>query len=118
MTAILLVDDDQELMEMLKAYLEREDLQVTVAYEGKGGVAEALTGRHDLLVLDVMMPGMNGLEALRVLRQQSEIPVIMLTARGATLTGWWGWSLAPMTTCLSPARRVNCWRASTQYYVV
>ena len=82
MTAILLVDDDAELAEMLKAYLEREGFAVGTEPDGERGVAAALSGRFELVVLDVMMPGMGGVEALRAIRLKSEVPVIMLTARG------------------------------------
>ncbi len=82
MTAILLVDDDGELAEMIKAYLEREGLVVGVVPDGERGVVAALSGRFELVVLDVMMPGMGGLAALRAIRQKSEVPIIMLTAQG------------------------------------
>ena len=82
MTKILLVDDDVELVGMLKEYLEQEGYQVTTAHDGEQGVAEALSGHHALAVLDVMMPRMNGVEALRQIRMKSGMPVLMLTAKG------------------------------------
>ena len=82
MTAILLVDDDAELAEMIKAYLEREGFGVGTVPDGERGVVAALSGRFELVVLDVMMPGMGGLETLRAIRQKREVPIIMLTARG------------------------------------
>ena len=82
MTRILLVDDDVELVGLLREYLETEGLSVGTAHDGLKGAQEALGGHYDLAVLDVMMPGMNGIETLRRIRQESRIPVIMLTARG------------------------------------
>ncbi|MDY0012528.1 MAG: response regulator transcription factor [Rhodocyclaceae bacterium] len=82
MTGVLLVDDDVELAALLREYLEQEGFVVTVAHDGEAGVTEALTGRHAIAVLDVMMPRMNGVEALRRIRAASNLPVLMLTAKG------------------------------------
>ena len=79
---ILLIDDDVELLDMLKTYLEREEFAVTTTNVAATGVAEAVSGDHDLVVLDVMMPHMSGIEALRRTRMISLIPVLMLTAKG------------------------------------
>jgi two-component system OmpR family response regulator/two-component system response regulator CpxR len=79
---VLLVDDDVELIELLRAYLEREGFAVDAAHDGTAGVAAALSARHDIVVLDVMMPGISGVTALARIRDESSIPVIMLTARG------------------------------------
>ena len=82
MTHVLLIDDDVELVGMFAEYLEQEGFQVTVVHNGEDGVRETLTGRHAIAILDVMMPGMSGIEALRQIRAASRIPVLMLTARG------------------------------------
>ncbi len=82
MARVLLVDDDIELTGMLAEYLGHEGFTVDVAHDGESGVAAALTGEHAIIVLDVMMPRLNGIEALRRIRQTSEVPVLMLTARG------------------------------------
>ena len=83
MTRVLLVDDDVELGEMLTEYLEREDFGATAVPDGEAGVRRALSGEYDIVVLDVMMPRLNGIEALRRIRaQDSRIPVLMLTAKG------------------------------------
>lgn len=79
---ILLVDDDSELADLLKTYLEREGYRVTAACDGERGIAEALSGQYSLAVLDVMMSGVNGIEVLREIRSHSQMPVLMLTARG------------------------------------
>jgi two-component system, OmpR family, response regulator len=79
---VLLVDDDVELVELLRDYLEREGFAVAVAHDGAAGVAAVLSGSNDIVVLDVMMPGMSGIQALAQIRATSAVPVIMLTARG------------------------------------
>jgi two-component system, OmpR family, response regulator len=79
---ILLIDDDVDLLEMLTIYLEREGFSVTATDVAATGVAAALSTVHDLAVLDVMMPHMSGIEALRRIRLSSRIPVLMLTAKG------------------------------------
>jgi len=82
MIKVLLVDDDIELVALLKEYLEQEGFDATGVHDGESGVAEALTGRYAITVLDVMMPRVNGVEALRRIRMKSNMPVLMLTARG------------------------------------
>jgi two-component system response regulator CpxR len=79
---ILLIDDDAELCTLLSEFLKREGFTVDCQHQGGAGLAKALAGGADLVVLDVMLPGMDGFEILRRLREQSKVPVIMLTARG------------------------------------
>ncbi len=79
---ILIIDDDAELSTMLAEFLVPENLAVSACPSGEDGLA--LLGREgfDLVILDIMMPGMNGIDVLKTLRRTSEVPVIMLTARG------------------------------------
>ena len=79
---ILLVDDDAELCTLLSEFLKREGFTVDCEHAGEDGLRKALAGGVDLVVLDVMLPGLDGFEILRRLRPQSKVPVIMLTARG------------------------------------
>ncbi|MEN9464921.1 MAG: hypothetical protein RL217_1102 [Pseudomonadota bacterium] len=79
---ILLVDDDQELCALLKRYLERELFQVEVVHDAEAGLKEALSGKYQAVILDIMLPGGNGLDILRTLRSRSHVPVLMLTAKG------------------------------------
>lgn len=79
---ILLIDDDAELCALLGEFLRREGFSVDCAHEGNAGLVHALADGIDLVVLDVMLPGIDGFEILRRLRHQSKVPVIMLTARG------------------------------------
>jgi len=80
--AILLIDDDAELCALLSEFLKREGFTVECAHEGHRGLEKALQPGVDLVVLDVMLPGIDGFEILRRLRHESKVPVIMLTARG------------------------------------
>ena len=79
---ILLVDDDVELAGLLRDYLVRDGFTAEAVPDGESGVAAALSGRFAIVVLDVMMPGIGGIEALRRIRAASTVPVLMLTARG------------------------------------
>ena len=78
---ILLVDDDVELCALVAEYLRRKGCMVDCAYNGKEGLARALADEHDLVILDGMLPMLDGFEVMRQLRKRSSIPVIMLTAR-------------------------------------
>ena len=82
MQTVLLIDDDVELVEMLKEYIEQENFAVQVAYDGLAGSQMLLQQAFDIVVLDVMMPKLNGIETLKAIRQHSNVPVIMLTAKG------------------------------------
>lgn len=79
---LLIVDDDQALVNLLKRFLEAEGFQVEAAYDHASGVAAARSGEHEIVVLDVMLPGGSGFELLKTLRQESDVPVLLLTARG------------------------------------
>ncbi|MGV8938239.1 MAG: response regulator [Allorhizobium sp.] len=82
MTKVLLIDDDVELTNLLSEYLSEEGFTVEATADGRVGIAEAISSSTDLVVLDIMMPRMNGIEVLRQIRQVSDVPVLMLTARG------------------------------------
>jgi len=79
---LLIIDDDAELCALLQEFLQREGFMVDCAHEGNSALAQALEGSYDLVVLDVMLPGLDGFEILKRLRVSSRVPVIMLTARG------------------------------------
>ena len=82
MTKILLVDDDRRHSELLQAYCRRFGMQVDCAYDGEQGLSKLAVSTPDLVLLDIMMPGMDGFEFCRQVRKTSNIPIIMLTARG------------------------------------
>jgi len=85
MPRLLLADDDEELCEMLTEYLRGEGFEVDVAHDGATALARVPGGDYDLVVLDVMMPGLNGFDVLRELRRKALLPVLMLTARGSDM---------------------------------
>jgi two-component system response regulator CpxR len=82
MNRILIIDDDEELTDLVSEYLSAEDFETRAVHSGNEGLSAARTGNYDLAVLDVMLPGMNGFEVLKELRRSSDLPVLMLTARG------------------------------------
>jgi two-component system response regulator CpxR len=82
MDCILVIDDDVRMCQMLTEYLQSEGLRVETAHDGEAGLKLARSGGHALIVLDVMLPKMNGLEVLRRLRAESSSRVLLLTARG------------------------------------
>ena len=78
---VLVVDDDLKTVELVKLYLNRDGYKVLAAYDGVEALRLARESRPDLIVLDLMLPGMDGLEVCRTLRDESDVPIIMLTAR-------------------------------------
>lgn len=82
MEHLLIIDDDRELCDMVAEYLGKEGFKVEAVYNGEQGLKRALSGEHDLVLLDVMLPGLNGFDLLRKLRASSNIRVVLLTARG------------------------------------
>jgi two-component system response regulator CpxR len=79
---ILIVDDDEELSSLLTELLTREGFRVDTQNDGRRGLAAALNGGYDLMVLDVMLPGLDGFEILKRVRREAKLPILMLTARG------------------------------------
>ena len=78
---VLLVDDDAELCSLMSDFFTQHSFRLQAVHDGRRGLAQALDGAYDLVLLDVMMPGLDGFELLRQLRRRSNVPVIMLTAR-------------------------------------
>ena len=85
MVSVLLIDDDTELSKLLEEYLQSEQFELHAAHDGPGGLEKALANHYAAVILDVMLPGMSGLDVLKQLRQKSSVPVLMLTARGSEL---------------------------------
>ena len=82
--SILIVEDDRNIAELLQMYLEKEGYAVTVAYDGGQGLSKFRAIQPDLVLLDVMMPVIDGWGVCRAIRAESQIPIIMLTAKGET----------------------------------
>ena len=78
---ILLVEDEEKLARMVELELRYEGYEVEKAFDGRSGLEKALSGNFDLVLLDIMLPALSGMEVLRRLRRESDMPVIMLTAR-------------------------------------
>jgi len=85
MTHILLIDDDAELSGMLTEYLAGEGFETTTVNNGEEGVSAAISDRFQAVILDVMMPGISGIDVLREIRHKSAVPVIMLTAKDSDI---------------------------------
>lgn len=83
MAQVLVVDDDRTVAEVVGRYLERAGHEVVLVHDGPGALAQAVASPPDLVVLDVMLPGIDGIEVCRRLRETSDVPVVMLTALGA-----------------------------------
>ena len=79
---ILIIDDDTELTDLLVQYLEPEGFTLSCVHDGQNGVKKALNQPFDAIILDVMLPKLNGFEVLKAIREHSDTPVLMLTARG------------------------------------
>jgi two-component system response regulator RstA len=79
---LLLIEDDRRLADLTRAYLERHDVVVTHAMDGNEGLAAGLGHRYDVILLDLMLPGRDGVEVCQRLRERSDVPIIMITARG------------------------------------
>ncbi len=84
-TKILVVDDDKNICELLRLYLEKEGYAVTLAFDGREGLDAFAKNNPDLILLDVMMPNMDGWQVCREIRKNSECPIIMITAKGETI---------------------------------
>jgi len=82
---VLVIDDDVELCKLVTRYLTQEGFQIESVNAGASGAERALSGKYALVVLDVMMPGVNGFDVLRRIRAESRVPVLMLTAKGDAL---------------------------------
>ncbi|MBQ3000505.1 MAG: response regulator transcription factor [Oscillospiraceae bacterium] len=83
-TTILLIEDDRHISELLRLYLEKEGYSVHTAYDGRQGLDAFRALQPDLILLDVMMPVMNGWDTCRAIRAESQVPIIMLTAKSET----------------------------------
>jgi DNA-binding response OmpR family regulator len=78
---ILVVEDDRKMADLIRLYLEKDGYRVQVAYDGGEGLELGRRGGQDLILLDLMLPSIDGLDVMRMLRRESRVPIIMLTAR-------------------------------------
>src|SRR5688572_24750914 len=112
---VLVVDDEPMVTEVVERYLVRDGFDVSTADDGDAALALAQTWAPDLIVLDLMLPGKDGLEVCRTLRRDSSVPIIMLTARGDETDRIVVSKSAPMTTSSSRSHRGSSWRASRPF---
>ena len=82
MRKALVVDDEKLIVKGLKFSLEQDDMEVDMAYDGEAAVEMARTGNYDIILLDIMLPKLTGLEVCQLIREFSDVPIIMLTAKG------------------------------------
>ena len=101
---VLIVEDDSNIAELLHLYLEKEGFETQVARDGGRGVEYFRAFQPDLVLLDIMLPIMDGWTVLRKIREGDKTPVIMLTAKGRQRTRSPAWRGAPTTTSSSPSR--------------
>lgn len=82
MKKVLVVDDEKSIVKGIKFSLEQDDMQVDVAYDGEEALSKAKENNYDIILLDIMLPGFTGLEVCQMVREFSDVPIIMLTAKG------------------------------------
>ena len=107
---ILLVEDEEKLARMVELELQYEGYEVEKAFDGRAGLDRALSGEFDLVLLDIMLPALSGMEVLRRLRRESAMPVIMLTARDTVVDKVSGLDMGADDYITKPSR--SCWPAS------
>lgn len=109
---ILVVDDDVNICELLRLYLTKEGYQVTIANDGEEGLEKFNQVKPDMVLLDVMMPRMDGLEVCRRIRKLGNTPVMMLTAKGETFDKVLGLELGADDYMVKPFDAKRSWPAS------
>ncbi|MFC6585456.1 response regulator [Sulfitobacter aestuariivivens] len=109
---ILIVDDDPQIRSVLRIALKQAGMQISEAGDGAEGLAKARSGRFDLVVLDIGLPEMDGLEVCRALRAGDQTPVLFLTARDDEIDRVLGFELGGTTMSPNRSRRVNLLRGS------
>ena len=107
MKQILIVEDDKSIAELERDYLEAADFEVTIAGDGRQGLELAQSGEYDLLLLDVMLPGVDGFQICREVRKTREIPILMVSADGRTSTRSVAWAWGPMIISSNPSAPAN-----------
>jgi two-component system response regulator BaeR len=107
--ALLLVEDERDLAEVAADYLRAAGYRVEVCGDGAQALARVRRAPPDLIVLDLMLPSLDGLALCRAVRSFSSLPIVMTTARVRRSTACSGWRRARTTTCASPTARANWW---------
>ena len=111
MVKILLIEDEEKIARFVELELRHEGYEVDKAADGRIGLDMAQSAEYDLVLLDIMLPGINGMEVLRRLRKTSQTPVIMLTARDGVTDKVTGLDMGADDYITKPFPSRNCWRA-------
>lgn len=106
----LLVDDDAKLCGLLRDYLEGFGFSLDVAEDASSGLEKAVANEYDVILLDMMLPDMDGLDVLRRLREIGSTPIVIFSAQDEEASGLWGLRWARTTMCPKPFPRASCWR--------
>src|SRR2546425_6903004 len=109
---VLVVEDDPKIVNLLRLYLTKEGFAVASAADGREALDAAIRVHPSLIILDLMLPHVDGVEVCRRLRATSDVPILMLIARVDELENSLGFSLAPTTTLPKPLARPRGWPAS------
>ena len=114
---VLLVDDDRELCQMLFEYLDAEHFEVKSVHDGGEALAELQAAEFEIVILDVMLPSVGGLDVMRKLGASYATPILMLTARGDDVDRIVGLELGADDYLSKPLIRANWWRESERFCV-
>ena len=106
MARVLVVDDEKLIVKGIRFSLEQDGMEVDCAYDGNEAIEKAKEREYDVVLLDVMLPGHDGFEVCQAIREFSEMPIIMLTAKGTWIRSW-AWNMEP--TIISPSPSIS-WR--------
>ncbi len=110
---ILVVEDDPPMASVLSRTLRESGYAVDIVGDGNDAVAQGSLGNYDLMILDILLPGIDGFEVSRAIRSaKAATPILMLSARWKSPTGSAGWRTARTTTCPSPLPSKSCGRGS------
>lgn len=113
MAKILIVEDDEEIAMLERDYLEIEGFQTEIISDGGAAEEAALTGAYDLILQDLMLPGRSGYEVCRRIRDQVDVPILMVTARTESVDKIRGWAWGRTTTSENPSTRRSWWHGSS-----
>lgn len=111
---ILIVDDDENIAELISLYMTKECFETKIVYDGESALLEANSFAPDLILLDLMLPGIDGYQVCREVRQKSQTPIIMLSAKGKSLTRYSVSSSGLTITLRNRLTPRSLWRASRQ----
>ena len=113
---ILIVDDDENIAELISLYLTKECFETKIVYDGESALLQLDTFRPNLILLDLMLPGIDGYQVCREIRKSNNVPIIMLSAKGETFDKVLGLELGADDYIIKPFETRNWLPASRQFY--